>query len=195
MKKTTQRWLWIALGLTVVLSVAWRWLPTGGSAGRLSALPLQGFGYSGRDLPLTPAEVQVYQKADAIKRLYQTRSERFVLTAIDGANNRHAVHDPLYCFRGDGWQVLQQRGLTLPGGQASLLTLGRGDQRAEALFWFTNGRERHTSATRAWLMSLWKKATFGHAGYEPKLVVLQPVTGGTANWDRIFAQCPFLFEI
>ena len=123
MKLTSRHWLWLGLAVVALLSGLWSWRPMDKSAGRLAILPLEGFGFSSRDLPLNQTEIQTYRQAEAIKRLYQTKGQRFILTAVDGSRNRHAVHDPLYCFRGDGWQVLRQQLVTVPGGHAKLLTL------------------------------------------------------------------------
>lgn len=195
MKLTSRHWLWLGLAVVALLSGLWSWRPMDKSAGRLAILPLEGFGFSSRDLPLNQTEIQTYRQAEAIKRLYQTKGQRFILTAVDGSRNRHAVHDPLYCFRGDGWQVLRQQLVTVPGGHAKLLTLTRSGRQTEVVFWFTDGRERHDSAGRVWWLSLCRRVTFGWAGQEPALVLLQPGNGETPAWSGVFAQCPFLFEL
>jgi len=105
------------------------------------------------------------------------------------------VHDPLYCIRGDGWQVVGEQTLVVPGGHARRLTLARSDRRTEVVFWFTDGRERYDSAWRTWRQSLSRRLTFGRSGREPALVLLQPANGETPSWNSVFAQCPFLFEI
>lgn len=195
--KTKRRlnWLWIALGATALLCLVWERFPDRATAERFKLLPVQGFGFAGRDLPLNTTETQVYHKAHVVKRLYQAGAERFILTAIDGSRNRHAVHDPLYCFRGAGWQVVREQALAVPGGQAKLLSLTRFGRRTDVVFWFTNGRERQASAGRAWWLSLLHRLTFGKYGSETALVLLQPGGAETPGWSDVFARCPFLFEI
>lgn len=152
-------------------------------------------GFSSQDLSLNPAEAQIYRKAESLKRLYQTRKSRFVLTAVDGTHNRHAVHDPLYGFRGDGWQVIARDTIQVPGGRATRLTLEKSGSRTEAVFWFTNGRERCDSAWRAWWMGLCLRVMPQQGSRAPALVLLQGTQGESPAWDNVFAQCPFLFEI
>ena len=196
MRILSRQWLWVALGVMVLFSLLWSRVPTGRSSVRLQALPLKGFGFVGQDLPLNQTEQQVYREAEAIKRLYLARGQRFILTAIDGARDRHAVHDPLYCFRGDGWQVVRQQTLAVPGGRAKLLTLARSGRQTEVVFWFSDGRERHDSVWRSWWLGLRHRLSLGQAGgHEPSLVLLQPVDNEAPAWNSVFAQCPFLFEI
>ncbi len=195
MKDTPRNWLWVGLGAAVLLSLLWNWVPRGGSSRNLSRLPLTGLGFVGRNLPLNEIEKQVYGQAETVKRLYLGRRLRFVMTAIDGSRNRHAVHDPLYCFRGGGWQVIREQSLPVPGGQARLLLLDQAGRRSEVVFWFTDGRQRYSSAWRTWWLSLSRRLTFGRSGGEPALVLLQPANEETPDWSSVFAQCPFLFEI
>ena len=105
MNDRPRRWLWVGLGVSVLLTLLWNWVPRGEPSQRLRVLPKAGLGFASRDLPLNETEVQVYRQAEAVKRFYQARGQRFILTVVDGSRNRHAVHDPLYRFRGDGWQV------------------------------------------------------------------------------------------
>ncbi|MEI6779586.1 MAG: exosortase-associated EpsI family protein [Verrucomicrobiota bacterium] len=191
-----RHWLWVGLGVMMLFSLLWSLVPSGLATGRLRSLPLKGFGFVGRDLPFNQTEQQIYHEAEAIKRLYQTRGQGFILTAIDGTRDRHAVHDPLYCFRGDGWQVVRQQTLAVPGGRANLVTLTRSGRQTEAVFWFTNGRERQDSAWRGWWLGLRRRLTFGQSGsHDPALVLLQPANNEAPVWTSVFAQCPFLFEI
>ena len=193
--KSRLNWLWVALAAVVLLSLFWDRVPARGAGNRFGALPASGFQFASRDLPLNEVEKQVYHQAEVVKRLYQVGSQRFVLTAIDASRNRHAVHDPLYCFRGAGWQVARRQTLPVVGGAAELLSLSRADRHTEVVFWFTNARERHTSAGRAWWMSFMSRLSFGKYGDDAALILLQPGDKDAPAWNEVFAQCPFLFEI
>ena len=195
MKITPRHWLWFGLGIVVLLSLLRNFVPAGEPVRRLSLLPKDGLGFVSHDLPLNQTEVQVYRQVETVKRLYHARGQRFILTVVDGSGDRHAVHDPLYCFRGDGWQVVRQQTVAVPGGRARLLTLERSGRRTEVVFWFTDGRERYASAWRAWWLSVMHRLTFGKSYGEPVLVLLQPASDETPSWSSVFAQCPFLFEI
>ena len=195
MKLTPRNWLWVGLGLMVLLSLIWNWMPAQLPQGRWKMLPAEGLGFASRELPLNATETKVYRQAETVKRIYQAGGQRFILTVVDGSRNRHAVHDPLYCFRGDGWQVTHEQTVAVPGGQARLLNLARAERRAEVVFWFTDGRERHCSAWRAWWLSLLQRLTLGKYGGAPALVLLQPATPEAPNWNSVFARCPFLFDL
>ena len=195
MKLTSRNCLWLGLGTLVLVSLLWDRFSAQGAPDRWSALPTKGLGFSSRDLPLDATEAQIFGPAHTVKRLYQAGPQRFILTAVEGSRNRHAIHDPLYCFRGNGWQVTAERSVAVPGGQARVLRLTRSGQRTEAVFWFTDGRERQDSAGRAWWLSLRRRLTFGRSGGQPALILLQPANDQAPNWNSVFAQCPFLFDI
>jgi len=195
MNAKPHRLLWLGLGALIVVSLLWDRLPSSASASRLGGLPQDGFGFASRELPLNDTETQLYRQAATVKRLYQAGGQRFVLTAIDGSRNRHAVHDPLYCFRGDGWQVAGTQDFPVSGGHAKLLKLTRSGLQTEVLFWFTNGKTRQASAWQAWRQSVLRRDTLGRYGNEPVLILLQPATSETPIWSRVFARCPFLFQL
>jgi len=65
----------------------------------------------------------------------------------------------------------------------------------EVMFWITDGRSRHGSAMWAWWQSTLRRMTFGTSGDEPVLFILQPLPGGTVNWDNVLVAFPELFEI
>ncbi len=129
--------------LTLTLSVS----PLPDAQDRLHALPRSGLDFTSRELPLSPAEATVLGKAKVIKRLYQVRDQHVVMMVIDGGSNRHAVHDPAYCFRGAGWTVRARRPFPLEGGSAALLTLARGaGEEQEAMYWISDDRDRYYAA-------------------------------------------------
>ncbi|SCY30113.1 exosortase-associated EpsI family protein [Desulfoluna spongiiphila] len=152
---------------------------------RLDTLPINGSGYAGRELSLTPAEQSVFANARVVKRLYHFGRFPFVLMAIDGSRYRHAVHDPTYCFRGMGWEVAHRNPIPIEGGEALLLTLTRDGEKRRVLYWFTNGASRHSSVIRYWLQTTIRRLTFGHSGPEPLFVVLQPAGDSAPPWHRV----------
>ena len=205
LKISPRNWLWVGFAAVFLFSLLHQLPPapqvpqpagsTSTAAGRFSNIPCSGLGFQGRDIPLNTTENTVYREAAALKRSYQSGSHGFILTAVDGSRNRHAVHDPLYCIRGDGWQILHGQTITVPGGNARLLSLTRAGRRTEVLFWFSNGSTRHQSAWRAWWLSLTRRISFGMTGSDPTLVFLQPATDQAPDWQSVFARCPFLFDI
>jgi EpsI family protein len=193
--KSSHRLLWIALALSVVLALSWQLFPLADSGDRLQQLPPQGWRLISRDMPLTPTEKSIFGQARVLKRLYQADGQRVVLVGIDGSQERHAVHDPLYCFRGAGWEVESKIDLSVPGGVARRLILGKGPEKAEAVYWISNGQVRHTSPLRYWWQATWRRLTLGRSGAEPVLIILQPATGEGVRWEKLFQSFPGLFEI
>lgn len=195
MRPWFQRTLWGVLGLAVALGLLMDWWPRAEVGSRLDQLPLNGFGIAGRDLPLNPHEAAVFGRTRVLKRLYQAGGERFVLLAVDSGGDRHAVHDPLYCFHGAGWTVIGDATATVPGGQARLVRLTKRSQTAEAMYWFTDGRKRHASALRVWWDHVLGRLGMKSAAARPVLVLLQPLTGQTANWRELPGRFPQLFQL
>jgi len=194
--KSGARWaLWVALGLAIGVSLVWEWVPLGDASARIDGLPLNGLGYAGRELPLTDGEKSIYEPARVVKRLYQVGSQKIVLVIIDGSRNRHAVHDPTYCFRGAGWDTVASRDSTVAGGSARRLTLARQGRKVEALYWISDGTVRHASSPLYWWQTTLRRLTFGRSGAEPLLVVLQPFGDEPVDWNRVLGQFPALLDI
>lgn len=195
MNRVYQRVLWAALALAVCLSLVWETVSLPDASRRLASLPVSGFGFAGRDLPLNDVEKGVFGGVQTVKRLYQAGHQQFIVQVIDGSRNRHAIHDPLYCFRGAGWDVAATRDFAVPGGWARLLSLRKNIETAEALYWISDGSRRHASAPRYWWQSSLRRLTLGGSGPEPVLVVVQPATPEALDWSAVFAHLPALFDL
>ena len=195
MKQLLFKTLWAVLIAAVALGLALELRPQRPQGSRLGTLPLQGFGLNGRDLPLSESEASFYRQVRVVKRLYQAGDARFTLLAVDGANDRHVLHDPLYCFRGAGWEVTGNSDVPMPGGQGRRVRLAKGTRSVEAMYWFSDGRQRHTSALRLWWQSVVRRVGLqGDAG-TPALLLLQPVAGTTVNWHDLPTRFPQLFTL
>lgn len=192
LKRKTPLWLWIALIGVMVLGSIWEGAQLPDASARLAALPLRGLGFIGQELPLKEVELKVFGKAEVVNRVYMAGGQKFVLTIIDGTNDRHAVHDPLYCFKGAGWTVSSRAAHLVTGGEAARLRLVQERREVEALIWFSDGRERHASALRYWWQTTLRRVTLGRSGEEPVLIVLQPAEGSSLDWERVFAALPAL---
>ena len=94
MNDLKRRWLWLALCLVMAISLLWELVPRSDATDRLNRLPVSGFHLFSRDIPLNQVEADIYRGANVRKRLYQVGHEKFILIAIDGTHDRHAVHDP-----------------------------------------------------------------------------------------------------
>ena len=191
-RRRTPLALWIALIVVMILGVLWDRVPLENASARLERVPLRGLGFAGQELPLNEVELKVFGKADVLNRVYLAGGQKFVLTIIDGTGDRHAVHDPLYCFKGAGWSVEGQEARRVAGGRARLLRLSQKGKSAEAMIWFSDGRERHASALRYWWQTTLRRVTMGRSEEEPILVIVQPAVGRTLNWERVFESFPAL---
>lgn len=195
MNKRIKILLWGVLGLVVLVCVVLDLAPAAGGPSRLDQLPLNGLGFHGRDLPLVAAETAVFRRAHVVKRLYQAGSNKFILIGVDGSTDRHAVHDPRFCFRGAGWTVSSETPVPLPGGDGRFLRLVKGSQTAEATFWFSDGHRRHASTVGLWWESVLRRLRLKPAASEPVLMVVQPLAGTALDWEEIVRRCPDLFNL
>jgi len=191
----SRRWrglLWASLVATIALVVLWRFVELPDAQDRVRRLPLNGPGFSGRDQPLAAAEATIFGSAQAIKRRYLVDGRPLELMVIDGTRNRHAVHDPLYCKLGAGWQVSGRRAIAVPGGSADLVTIAKDGLSIELMYWFSDGVVRHASPLHYWGQATWRRLTLGAGGAEPVLVIVSPLSLRSPRWDRLFADLPGL---
>lgn len=177
--------------LTMTLGVS----PLPDAQDRLHALPRAGLDFTSREVPLTPSETAVLGKAKVIKRLYQVRDQGVVVMVIDGGSKRHAVHDPVYCFRGAGWTVRERQPFALEGGAAVRLKLARGPgEEHEAMYWISDDQNRYVEPWRYWWETTLRRLTFGRSGPEPAMVMLQPAAPGPFDWQRLTDSFPVLMN-
>ncbi|HYE06765.1 MAG TPA: exosortase-associated EpsI family protein [Planctomycetota bacterium] len=185
--KRSQRWLLLFLAVMIALGAAWQFVPLADAQARLTALPAKGIGYESIDAPLSDSERVIFGDASVLKRAYRVGSDRFSVIVIDGTRNRHAVHDPMLCARGGGWSIAARAPFALPGGAGELVTITKGDQTSEVLYWFSDGVDRHASPTSYWLQSTLRRLTFGASGEEAVLVLLQAEPGRAIDWRRLLS--------
>ena len=102
---------------------------------------------------------------------------------------------PCTVFTGPAGKWNQRPSSPVPGGVARRLVLGKGSEKAEAVYWISNGQVRHTSPLRYWWQATWRRLTLGRSGAEPVLIILQPATGEAVRWEKLFQSFPGLFEL
>lgn len=190
-----ERLMWAFFLLVAIAGALWEFVHLPDASARLDAIPESGFGFAARELMLSETERAIFGEARVVKRLYQVGRHRFVLQVIDASRDRHAIHDPLFCFRGAGWFIEEDTKIPIPGGSARRLGLQQPGKTAEALLWFSDTQVRHASTTRQWAQTILRRVSFGASGPEPVLVILQPLTGESVNWTEVFEQFPAIFEI
>ncbi len=178
--------LWIILCLAIVLGALWQFYPLPDAKNRMDNLPLLGNGYVGEVIPMEEWETQFFKNVGVLKRAYKVKDRSLFLTALDGTRDRHAVHDPLYCFRGAGWEVNSQETVTIPGGTAVLVKLKKGEEQEEALYWFSDGVHHYDSPYRYWWQTSLRRLTLGKSGPEPILITVQPLDKKPINATALF---------
>jgi hypothetical protein len=178
-----------------VLGAFCEFIPLPDATDRIEGLPQQGYGFASREMALDDTERAVFGEARVLKRSYQVGPYSFLLEAIDASPNRHSVPDPLFRFRGVGWNLVEDREIPVPGGVARHVTLHNPGKSTEALVWYSDAHSRHASTTRHWWQSVSRRLTFGASGPQPILVILQPISDAPIPWDDLFARFPALFEI
>lgn len=165
--------IWCGLSAAIFLGGLWDFYPLPSAEVRLKQVRASGPNFSSQDLALTSSEQAVLAKAKVIHRRYEFEGHTVFVTVIDGTENRHAVHDPGYCFRGAGWVVCGKESLRVPGGSAECFKVRRNTETMDAVYWFSDGSQRHTSFPRYWWQTTLRRLTLGRSGPEPVMVVLQ----------------------
>jgi len=185
LNQTKQIALITLVAVLLLLSLVWEFFPTKASTTRLEEIPLKEHGMSGHVVPLTPLEQDLLGPAEAIKRIYFYEGRRYLLTVTDGTQNRHAVHDPTYCFTGAGWTITDSKPIRVPGGEGRLHQMTRAHEKASALVWFDDGERAFHGQMTYWLRTSLRRMTLGHAGDEPLLIIIRPLDARPADWDEI----------
>ncbi len=195
MEKRSQFWLWTALITAILLGILWQYAPLADASKRIETFPLKGLGYEGKDIPLEPFEEEFFQDVTVLKRVYAVDGQYFFITILDGTENRHVVHDPYYCFRGGGWEIVSDKPFPVKDGNASKLIIEKNGEQREALFWFSDGNTRHSSPLKYWLQTSLRRLSLGASGGEPLLIVVQPLTSDPVDWKAFTQHFSKLFEI
>jgi hypothetical protein len=184
--------LWLAFVILVPLGMLWEFYPLTDASSRLDRFPRENGQMASYDLPLTPGEEAIFTGVTVLKRLAIVGNDRAVITVIDGTKNRHAVHDPVFCFRGAGWEVFRDEKVPLKKGAARLVHLRQGKDVAEAMYWFSDGSEQFNRPVLYWWKTAMRRLTFGGSGKEPVLVILTSTDGALPHWQALLNAWPEL---
>jgi len=178
--------LWAVLVILVILTFIWPMIPLPNAERRLKNLPTQGNCFRAKTLDLDQADVDFLGKATAIQQLVAVRGGgTMIMTVIDGTNDRHAVHDPSYCFSGAGWKITQKKTVFTSKGEAVLAIMAKGDQTAQAMWFFDDGKRQFASPLDFWLRTSSRRITIGLSGDEPILVMFRSLPGASIDWHLV----------
>jgi hypothetical protein len=189
------RWLAVALIAAITVGLINDYIITHSVNHTLKTIPEVGFGFKSTPVPLNDGEKTRLGNVEVVKRLYQVGDQQVMFTAIDSTRDRHAIHDPLYCFYGGGWAVMRDGQLPVANGDARYVLMGKKGEAAEMVYWFTNGKRRHASIIQYWLQTTANRLSMGIVGSEPIMVTLQPVGNERVNWSRIIRRLPFMSHL
>ncbi|MGB0744283.1 MAG: hypothetical protein ACPGSB_07130 [Opitutales bacterium] len=145
---------------------------------RVAAFPRSGPGFSSQQVELTEFEKDMLGEASGYKFIYLWKGLGYALTMIDGTDNRQAVHDPRYCFRGAGWEIVGDEEIDFFGGHARRIELRQADLQSEALFFYSDGTDVFGSPLEYWMRATVRRWLRQFGGEEPVLVMVQPVEPG-----------------
>lgn len=185
--------LWSTLVLFSAFLAAWGLTTPPSAQGRIDAVPAAGLAFSLERLPWSPSELATLQDAGGAKWRCRTATDDLVLIAIDGARNLHAVHDPVFCSRGAGFQVAAESEILLPGGTGKQLRLQNGSETRELVYWFSNGESRYHSLLR--FRTDTARARL-HLGSEaPLMILLYGPARTPQEWADIVDVLPFMQQL
>jgi hypothetical protein len=187
--------LWIGLVVAIVLGSLWQFFPLKDAQERLRAIPLKGAQFSGENVPLSAFEKDFFKKINIMKRVYKVGNQNAFIYGLDGTHNRHLVHDPSYCFRGSGFEIINQESFPVPGGEANLVMLSNGKETKQALYWFSDGASNFMSPMQYWLHTTLRRLTLGGSGDEPVLFMVQPIGAENLDWKALVQDFPELFSV
>lgn len=186
---------WVIVLFVIAATFAFKVNATSQQHSALDDIPVSGYGYDGRALEFSQAERVFLGNAEAIKHEYSQASYRLIVVVVDGSNNRHAVHDPIFCLRGAGYETTGQAAFPIINGHGQLVSLAKGPTKQEVAYWFTNGEQRYTSFSRYLAESALNRLTLGKLGQQPKMVTVYSVGERIPNWSSLLDRFPVLLDI
>lgn len=190
--KLPVKFIWIFLVVAMGLGLTWEFHPLADASARLRGLGFRTANVECTDIALAPAEQINFKGTTVLKRVAMVGKECVVLIVVDGTRNRHAIHDPIFCFRGAGWEVVGQKPLPLSKGQGSLVQLHRGRGWAQAVYWFSDTETQFASPITFWWKTALRRLSLGRSGQEPVLVVLTSTSGAPVDWPALIRAWPAL---
>jgi EpsI family protein len=114
--------------------------PIADGAELLVKFPLAVNGLTGADVPLAPDVIRTAAVDDHLNRFYKdaTRGVGLYVGYYRRQRQGEALHSPLFCLPGTGWQPVMSRQVTLDGVHSPVneLIVERGLDRMLVLYWY-----------------------------------------------------------
>ncbi|MCB1119394.1 MAG: hypothetical protein KDK65_05485 [Chlamydiia bacterium] len=154
----------------ILVTLVWEQIP-------LKQAPLHY--HDGVEVPLTAYEKKIFKQIALKKRKIEHAGNTYLVTILDGTNNRSAIHDPLTCMWGMGWQPIEQKRIPTPKGTLAWAKLGSENRTKEMIFWYTDTDSHFHSRWQYLFKTSLRRLTRGYSGTEPLLITIQPISCST----------------
>ena len=114
------------------------------ATGSLDAFPLEFDGWSGTNRGFSEVITEELSADDTLARRYDRGGSAVWFVVIFHQNERYGAHDPLVCYRSQGWSISDEgmRTIERPGGAFDanwILAESRGQKRVALYWWYTAG--------------------------------------------------------
>lgn len=162
---------------------------------RVTRMATYGPGFALRPLPARTDDSAVFGTAPVRRFLLACEQGSFLMTVIDGTPNRHALHDPIYCVSGAGWQVADEREIKTNHGRVKALRLTKQGKETHLLYFYADGKRHWTSPTRTWVAQATRRVSLGNYSDAILLVELQPYQKTLPDWNQLVQTLPILSDL
>ena len=180
------------LGAILVYAI----VPVANARDRLEFIPSESHSFNSVEIPFTQEEKDFLRDAHAIKRLYSlSDGNTLMMLVVDGAEDRHVVHNPVFCIKGAGDEILSEESMPLVKGSGSKLKIKTDSGFQEMAYWYSTLNRRHSSFANLLWDNVLNRLSFGTATNAPVMVVLYSSSNKSINWNRVPDQLPFLMSL
>ncbi len=195
MKRAGWLAMWVILVVAVALTILLEAFPVGSRPNPGMSLPMKAPLIYGENVELNSREMLIFGEGEVVKRLYHVAGNPIMVNVVDGKQNRHAVHDPIFCFRGAGWSIISESVMLSGKGEIRIMALSKNDEMTRVAYWFSNGERHYISPIEFWMRSFLHRATFGYWGDESVLVVIQLLSEGQKSLPQTLRYFPQLLNL
>ncbi|MEM6823109.1 MAG: exosortase-associated EpsI family protein [Verrucomicrobiota bacterium] len=194
--RSVKKWgLWAILIIAIVISTVAPFVQVKGQIALNGELPFKAPLVVGRLIPLEPIEQKMFSGAFVEKRLYQVAGAPVVVTLATAKTNRNAIHDPLFCYRGAGWNIIQESDVSTQEGKLRIVELLKEETRTSIAYWYSNGEIQYTSPIFYWFQTFLRRLTLGKASDEPWLIFVQSVEPNSRSLVKTLNYFPDLMKL
>lgn len=141
--------------------------------------------FANKSIEPSMAEKNFHQSSDLYKKAFHINGQNVLVVIIDGKNDRHAIHDPEFCFKGSGWSISNSRKLPINGGQGNLIRLDKNGITSNCLFWFSDGHNKYSSFSQFVAATTLNKLKIWDTKSNLRAVCIQSFPGQPVDFSRL----------